>query len=1268
MKTIDDMRGRASNGASHHAGAMHGVAMGAIGSASLLLCGFAYAQVTPTTLTSANQSYTVPANVHFVQVQVSGAGGGGGGADAGSSFGADGGSGAQVAATIAVAPGDTGTLLTLGVGGTWGHSRNTGTNYSDGGIGGPGFGNGGGGATSANPPRGTGYSGAGGGGGGGTTFSMNNVVIHAGGGGGGGGGSYNSYVTPNTPPAAFPGNAGSTGSLVSDAQCTQPSAFENGLAGISPYQPIPLPADSSLYADGGGGGGGGGGFKAGNGGIGGSDNGQRRYDSNGAYVNKTGVPAQGGSPGGSCYFASGSALVGTPVIQNGVAGGRGSKGTVGSVGADGTYNPSGANAATRGANGRVLITPLPSLTVQKAWGAGFNAGDAVQINVTSLPGGATTANSIPLNSTASAAVSTTGPLVQAVGNVITFNAETFTTENPAHYAQILACTNNGVARPVQADPTSGGFPYTLQLADTDNDVVCTYSNTPVPILGISKANNGPWRGGQANAVFTLSVSNAGLVPTSSAVTVLDTLPTGITAASGSYGGWACSVTGQDVSCTTSNPVPTTGANFDLPVTVSNAATSTSVTNYASVGGGGDIVVPVAPAPGAACAPASHCASSSATVNPTVTPGTSLATVPAGTPSTPVNVITTATINGQPVSLDPTSGNATITGVSSSQPGITLNPLSGQVSVTGDVPPGGPYTVSYSLCDKLGQNCVNATATITVTATILPVADSATVTAGVDSTAITNVVSNGDTVNGKPAVLGASGNATVKQDPNSAAWPTGIVLDPTTGAVTVSKDVPPGTHNLKYQLCDKSSPVNCSEAAITLTVNANIAPVADSATVTAGVDSTAIANVVSNGDMVNGKAAVLGASGNATVKPDPNSAAWPTGIALDPNTGAVTVSKDVAPGTYNLKYQLCDKSTPVNCNEAAITVTVNADIAPVADTATVSAGVDSTAIANVAGNDVVNGKPAVLGASGNATVKQDPNSPAWPTGIALDPATGAVSVSKDVEPGIYNLKYQLCDKSSPVNCKEASITLTVSSDVAPVADTATVSAGVDSTAITNVASNDVVNGKPAVLGASGNATVKQDPNGPAWPTGISLDETTGAVKVTKDVAPGTYNLKYQLCDKSSPAVCKEASITLTVNADVAPVADTATVTAGVDSTAIANVASNDTVNGKPAVLGASGNATVKQDPNSPAWPTGISLDETTGAVKVSKDVAQGTYNLQYQLCDKSSPAVCKQATLTITVGTAVTATPVPTLGQWSLMLLASIMAGFGMLRSRRQSRK
>ena len=296
---------------------------------------------------------------------------------------------------------------------------------------------------------------------------------------------------------------------------------------------------------------------------------------------------------------------------------------------------------------------------------------------------------------------------------------------------------------------------------------------------------------------------------------------------------------------------------------------------------------------------------------------------------------------------------------------------------------------------------------------LPAAQTGTAVAGTASTPIANVAVGG-TVNGAPATLGGTGNATVAQ---SGTWPAGLALNTSTGAVTTTAALPPGSYSIAYQLCDRNTPPDCATVLDTVKVTANIVAVAQSGSGVSGVASTPIGNVAAH-DTVNGSAATLGASGNATVA---TSGTWPSGIALNTTTAAVTITTSVAPGTYSVAYQLCDRNTPPNCATATDSVKVSGSALPVALKGTAVAGIASTPIPNIVAGATVDAVAATLGAAGNATVSAVGT---WPSGLSLDPTTGALSTTVALAPGTYQVRYQLCNRLTPPNCAVAADTVAV----------------------------------------------------------------------------------------------------------------------------------------------------------------------------------------------------------------------------------------------------
>lgn len=116
--------------------------------------------------------------------------------------------------------------------------------------------------------------------------------------------------------------------------------------------------------------------------------------------------------------------------------------------------------------------------------------------------------------------------------------------------------------------------------------VISVTNTPVADLALDKRHVGDFSAGAPNA-YTFEVSNAGPAAETGPIVITDTLPAGL----GYLGfasvdaGWACSASGQDVTCTHPGPLADGASLPVVDVTVSAAASAApSVNNTASVTG------------------------------------------------------------------------------------------------------------------------------------------------------------------------------------------------------------------------------------------------------------------------------------------------------------------------------------------------------------------------------------------------------------------------------------------------------------------------------------------------------------------------------------------------------------------------------------------------------------------------------------------------------------------------------------------------------------
>ena len=110
--------------------------------------------------------------------------------------------------------------------------------------------------------------------------------------------------------------------------------------------------------------------------------------------------------------------------------------------------------------------------------------------------------------------------------------------------------------------------------------------TTAPDLAVVGNHTGAFVQGDVGKTYTITVSNSGTAATSGTVTVVDTLPTGLTATAFSGTGWTVDVASLTA---TRSDVLAAGASYPaLTLTVNVAGNAvTSVTNVATVSGGGD---------------------------------------------------------------------------------------------------------------------------------------------------------------------------------------------------------------------------------------------------------------------------------------------------------------------------------------------------------------------------------------------------------------------------------------------------------------------------------------------------------------------------------------------------------------------------------------------------------------------------------------------------------------------------------------------------------
>src|SRR5207247_183217 len=355
--------------------------------------------------------------------------------------------------------------------------------------------------------------------------------------------------------------------------------------------------------------------------------------------------------------------------------------------------------------------------------------------------------------------------------------------------------------------------------------------SPLPDLAIAKTHSGNFTPGQIGATYTLTVSNVGAGPTSGAVTVTDTLPSGLTATGLAGSGWTCTL--ATLTCTRSDVLAARASYPPISLTVNVAANAPpSITNVAVVAGGGDAT------------PGDNTSSDPTVISPL--PDLAIAKTHSGN-FTPGQIGATYTLTVSNVGAGPTSGTVTVTDTLPS--GLTATGLAGT---------GWTCTLATLTCTRsdvlaAGASYPPITLTVNVAVNAPPsITNVAVVAGGGDASPGNNTGNDPTVISPLPDLAIAkthSGNFTPGQ--NGATYTltvSNVGAGPTSGTVTVTDTLPSGltatglagsgwTCTLATLTCTRSDVLaaGASYPPITLTVNvaANAPPSITNVAVVAG---------------------------------------------------------------------------------------------------------------------------------------------------------------------------------------------------------------------------------------------------------------------------------------------------------------------------------------------------------------------------------------------------------------------------------------------------
>jgi uncharacterized repeat protein (TIGR01451 family) len=246
------------------------------------------------------------------------------------------------------------------------------------------------------------------------------------------------------------------------------------------------------------------------------------------------------------------------------------------------------NTGNDSATDPTTINQLPDLTITKSHVGNFTQGQvgatysitATNSGTAATSGTVTVVDTLPAGLTATA-ISGTGWACVLGTLTCTRNDALAAGSSYPVITVTVTVANNAASSVINSVSVSGGG-----QTNTTNDTATNPTTiNQLPDMTISKSHVGNFTQGQVGATYSITATNSGFAATSGTVTVVDTLPAGLTATAISGTGWAC-VLGT-LTCTR-NDALAAGSSYPVitvTVTVANNAAS-SVINSVSVSGGG----------------------------------------------------------------------------------------------------------------------------------------------------------------------------------------------------------------------------------------------------------------------------------------------------------------------------------------------------------------------------------------------------------------------------------------------------------------------------------------------------------------------------------------------------------------------------------------------------------------------------------------------------------------------------------------------------------
>jgi hypothetical protein len=358
--------------------------------------------------------------------------------------------------------------------------------------------------------------------------------------------------------------------------------------------------------------------------------------------------------------------------------------------------------------------------------------------------------------------------------------------------------------------------------------------------------------------------------------------------------------------------------------------------------------------------------------------------------------------------------------------------------------------------------------------------------------------------------------------------------------------------------------------------------------------------------------VVASGGTAPYTYALSSGALPTGLSLNPATGAITGTPTTF-GTFNFTITATDSNGCPGSRAYSLVIAAVACPAITLNPTTLPPGSIGTAYSQTV---IASGGTAPYTYSLSGTL---------PNGLSLNPVTGAITGTPTAT-GIFNFTITATDNTGcPGN---RPYVIVISAVICPAI---TLSPTTLPNAVVGIPYNQTV------IASGGTAPYAYSLSG-TLPNGLSLNPVTGAITGTP-TATGTFNFTITATDNAG---CPgNRPYVIVISAVICPAITLSPTTL---PNAVVGIPYNQTVSASGGI------APYAYSVSSGALPNGLSLNAVTGAI-TGTPTTVGTFNFTITATDANGCPGARAYVMTATIAIIDTTTPnIPTLSEWGLIIL------------------